>query len=160
MCNLGVVLIAGFGGKNFQLFNGEEMTTIFYLKTCTNCHGVVFSYILPGSPPFSIDYTGAGLVLSYGPKMSYPTGIKLKDNVWHMLALTYSLRLKEVQLVVFFQDRAPTPDVFKINPFQKQPFKAGGILSLGKFQISSVVPKWQKPDKFVGCYDSLGFAFV
>jgi len=70
---------------------------MFYVKTCTGCHGVVFSYKAPKKAPFSLDYDNGVLQLSFGKANTWPSQITLEDNVWNFVAITWSRRLKEVE---------------------------------------------------------------
>ncbi|XP_053400320.1 uncharacterized protein LOC123558658 [Mercenaria mercenaria] len=143
---------------SFQLFDSssEEATISFYLKTCTGCHGVIFSYTR--KKPFSLDFSGT-VVIYYGKNDKWDSGIKLLDNVWYQIVLTYSKQLKKINLYVFSIHNSTNPETFTVENFNnKNPFVNGGDLSLGKFQVSQEIRKWKKIDSFVGCYDSLGFA--
>ncbi|KAH3879983.1 hypothetical protein DPMN_003895 [Dreissena polymorpha] len=144
--------------NNFKLFNGKETTIMFYLKTCTGCHGVVFSYKVEENAPISLDYIDNALEISHGQQDTYKSNIKLDDNVWHFVALTWSKRLKEMNLFVFRESTGTVPKVYSMKQFKKEPFMTGGQLSLGKFQVSQAEKKWKKADSFVGCFDTLGFA--
>jgi hypothetical protein len=85
--------------------------------------------------------------------------IRLSDNIWYQIVLSYSKQLRRIDLYVFNIYNKTSPEVFTINDFKAaNPFVNGGDLSLGKFQVSQEIKKWKKLDSFVGCYDSLGFA--
>jgi hypothetical protein len=144
--------------KNFQLFSDKpsDVTIMFYLKTCTGCHGVIFSY--KKKIPFSLDYNDGTIVIWYGKNSKWDSDIELKDNEWHQIVLTWSKSLRRMVLYVFNENTGNKPQIYTIENFKNKPFLNGGSLSLGKFQISQVVPKWKKIDAFVGCFDSLGFA--
>ncbi|XP_060596109.1 uncharacterized protein LOC132750181 [Ruditapes philippinarum] len=145
--------------KNFRLFDvsTKEITISFYLKTCTGCHGVIFSYVK--KTPFSLDYNDGELIMYYGQDYEWRTGIELFDNKWHQIVLTYSRKAKKIVLYVFNENSGNTPTVYKVEKFREaNPFRNGGSLSLGKFQISQETNGWKKTDSFVGCYDSLVFA--
>lgn len=145
--------------EKFFLFDKvtNEATISFYVKTCTDCHGIIFSYTV--KKPFSLDYMNGALVLSYGKANTWKTNIKLKDNVWYNIVITWAKRLKKINLYVFEENGASNPMTYSVE-FTKNPFKPGGALSLGKFQISQEESKWKKTDSFVGCFDALGFASV
>lgn len=128
---------------------------MFYLKTCTGCHGVILSY--KNKKPFSLDYNDGTIVIWWG-KTNWDSGIQLKDNEWYQIVLTWSKSLKRLVLYVFNENTGNKPEIYTVDQFKNLPFKNGGSLSLGKFQISQTIPKWKKVDSFVGCYDSLGFA--
>lgn len=128
---------------------------MFYVKTCTGCHGVIFSYTV--KRPFSLDYDET-LLIYYGRNSVWDSEIELIDNVWYQIVITYSKKLKKMQLFVFEENSDQNPELYTIHPFRKNPFVNGGDLSLGRFQISQDIKKWKKTDGFVGCYDSLGFA--
>ncbi|WAR26299.1 hypothetical protein MAR_012003 [Mya arenaria] len=151
---------ASVNAKQFQLFNDDELTVSFYLKSCPDCYGVVFSYKANNEVPISLDNMKNGLEISYGKKKTYRSDIQLEKNVWHFIALTWSKRLKEINLYVIAENKPSNPKTFKIEKFVGKPFLKGGALSLGKFQISGQEKKWKKPNEFVGCYDSLGFAYI
>lgn len=143
--------------SSFQLFDPsrKEATIMFYLKTCTGCYGVIFSY--KKQKPFSLDFNG-NITIFFGKNNKWESEIELLDNVWYQIVLTYSKKLKLITLYVFSEDNGDIPQVFKIKKFNQNPFVNGGTLSMGKFQVSQAIKKWKKSDSFVGCYDSLGFA--
>lgn len=129
---------------------------MFYLKTCSGCHGVIFSY--KKQKPFSLDFYG-NITIFYGRNSKWDSNIQLLDNVWHQIVLTYSKSAKRITLYVIREDNRDIPEVFTIEQFtQPNPFVNGGDLSMGRFQVSQDIKKWKKADSFVGCYDSLGFA--
>jgi len=148
---------ASASAEKFYLFNkGSSETTIsFYVKTCTDCHGIIFSYT--DKKPFSLDYVDGKLEISYGKDDTMPTDIEIKDNVWYQIVVTWAKNLKKVNLYVFEENGSNNPQIHS-EKFLKNPFKPGGALSLGKFQISQEEKKWKKTDSFVGCFDALGFA--
>lgn len=143
---------------SFQLFDDStsETTISFYLKTCAGCYGVIFSY--NNKKPFSLDYNGK-LSVYYGKK-EWKSEIKLLDNIWYQIVLSYSEQLRRLDLYVFnnYNKINPESEDFTIEFNEPNPFENGGDLSLGKFQVSQEIKKWKKTDSFVGCYDSLGFA--
>ena len=95
----------------------------------------------------------------YGQEYEWKTGIELNDNEWHQISLTYSRKAKQIVLYVFNENDGNTPKVYEVKKFRKaNPFRNGGSLSLGKFQISKETNGWKKTDSFVGCFDSLVFA--
>lgn len=146
---------ASASSREFQLVDGDEATMSFYVRTCTGCHGIIFSYTK--KKPFSLDYINGKLELSYGKDKTWKTDIAIKDNVWYQMVLTWSNRLKKIQLYVFEENGTNNPQLYSAK-LKKNPFKKGGYLSLGKFQISPEEKKWKKTDNFVGCFDAVGFA--
>lgn len=150
---------ASASNDDFHLFDKvtNEATISFYLKTCKDCHGIVFSYTV--KKPFSLDYIGGKLELSFGKDQTWKSGIEIKDNVWYQIVVTWAKRLKKVHLYVFEENGTNNPQIYSFT-FKNNPFKPGGALSLGKFQISQEEKKWKKTDSFVGCFDALGFASV
>ena len=92
---------ASASAEKFYLFNkGSSETTIsFYVKTCTDCHGIIFSYT--DKKPFSLDYVDGKLEISYGKDDTMPTDIEIKDNVWYQIVVTWAKNLKKVNLYVF-----------------------------------------------------------
>lgn len=144
---------------SFKLFDSstKEVTISFYLKTCSGCDGVIFSYTK--SKPFSLDFINNQIVIFFGKDKSWETQIELQDNKWYQIVFTYSRKAKTIVLYVFSEESGNTPQVYTITKFKEgNPFTNGGSLSLGKFQISKEIKGWKKTDSFVGCYDSLGFA--
>lgn len=147
---------AGASTQKFQLFTNRKQATIsFYVKTCTGCHGVLFSYTVKRA--FVLDYNGQ-LSILYGRKNNYDTGIELEDNVWYQLVMTYTRKGRDLILYVFNEERGKNPQIYRVERLAgSNPFENNGDLSLGKFQISEEDPAWKKTDTFVGCFDSLGF---
>lgn len=154
---------AGASIKSFLLFdpNTKQMTISFYLKTCTGCHGVIFSY--KKQKPFSLDFIDDKIVIYYGKYYEWNTNITLSDNIWYQIVFTYSKRDKFIRLYVLTENtddiEKPLMKYYQIEKFDyPNPFKNDGKLSFGKFQISQEIKKWKKADKFVGCYDTFGIA--
>lgn len=154
---------AGASIESFQLFDTltKETTISFYMKTCTGCHGVIFSY--KKQKPFSLDFIDEKIVMYYGKDSEWNTNITLSDNIWYQFVLTYSKAEKLIKLYVLTENTEeigdPLIETYSISNFnQPNPFKNNGQLSFGKFQISQKLKKWKKADKFVGCYDTFGIA--
>lgn len=147
---------ASASSRSVHLFGStEEATVSFYVKTCSGCHGVIFSY--KKGKAFSLDYNST-VIINYGRDMVWNSGISLDDNVWYQLVITFSRPLKELTLYAFNELTGNVPKIYSVFNFNETPFRNGGSLSLGKFQISQAVPRWKKVDSFVGCFDMLGFA--
>ena len=104
-------------------------------------------------------YNGT-IIINYGSRHEWDTNLDLEDNVWYQIILSWSARFQRLNIYLLREESKNGLELYRVKDFpdDTNPFKNGGSLSLGKFQVIEDEPGWKTKDKFVGCFDSLAFA--